>query len=785
MSTDIEILETGYEIPSSLYGEIDHLESLINRFRNGEINEAELKAHRVPFGVYEQRTKGLFMVRVRCAAGIITPAQLKGVGSLANQYGSGRLHITTRQEVQIHDIALINIVPVIRGLLEFKLASRGGGGNTVRNITASWDSGIAPEEEFDVTPHAVALTSKMISISGSWLLPRKFKIAFSNSAVDNAYATVNDVGFVATIRDGVRGFKVFVAGGMGRMPQAGELLHDFISEDKIFEVAEAVKRVFSEFGNRRNKHTARLRFLYNSLGRARFIDLYETKRREIRDENQGEFSIITRPQFLPQEVSLKAQIVQDDSFKLWRSRYAIAQSQSGLFAVRLPLTLGDLSGGQAIELAGELEAFGDDTIRFTNDQNVALRNIPEAFLGNIYHLAVRLFPQHTLPPVLSGAVACAGASTCQLGICLSRGALLATVERLWKSGLNLDTLGKFRLHFSGCANSCGQHGLAHLGFSGKVGRKGDDVYPAYSVVAGAMINSDGETKLAQRIGDVAARDVPQFIEEFLSHYILNFNKYSSYHQYLDYEGISQLRILCDKYSLVPEKNRNDLYYVDWGAREQFSLQGRGTGECATGLFDLIDLEIARMREARKLLIDEGNEAGETVIYDAIVHAAKALLITQGAEAAGDLHALQLFERFFISTNIISERFRGLVSVASGGLEHCASLNHEDVIALCDKIESLYSSMDETLKFHTPSDTKVSDAERVDMEKDLRGVVCPMNFVKTKLALSQLGTGQVLKVLIDNGEPAENVPLSLKAEGHEIIRQQKENGFWSIIIKKVR
>ena len=271
-----------YQIPNSLKREIDALEKLIVGFQAGTVDAGTLKVHRVPFGLYEQRQDGTYMARVRCPGGMITPDQLKAVALLSDKYGNDEIHITTRQELQIHGLSGDRLVPLLRHLLIEGLSTRGGGGNTVRNLIVSPESGIDPDEIFDVSPHACALTTRMIADPGSWLLPRKFKIAFSCSARDTGYARFNDVGFVARIQDGVRGFRVYVAGGMGSKPEVGHLLEDFISEQQVFAVTEAVKRLFSRHGNRKNRHAARLRFLWRDLGEGRFRSLYEEQLAELR-----------------------------------------------------------------------------------------------------------------------------------------------------------------------------------------------------------------------------------------------------------------------------------------------------------------------------------------------------------------------------------------------------------------------------------------------------------------------------------------------------------------------
>ena len=339
-----------YKIPKNLAAELDELNSYIERYRQGEIDGATLKVRRVPFGCYEQRVDGSYMARIRTTGGALTPLQLHKIATLSTRYGSDAIHITTRQEFQIHDIALENVLPVMRELLTVGLATRGGGGNTVRNILISPDAGIGVDEVFDPSPYAFALTSRLIAESDSWLLPRKYKIAFSNSDADSAYAQFNDLGFVAQIRDGKKGFRVFVAGGFGTKPQVGHLLHEFIPGEDIYLVATAIKRLFDAHGNRKNRHAARLRFLWNTLGEARFRELYEEYLRLVRAENP--------PALLLEEVPNNSTIpsfapVMDGSpeFEQWKKRFVEAQRQSGLVSVLVPISLGNLKNADAIRLA--------------------------------------------------------------------------------------------------------------------------------------------------------------------------------------------------------------------------------------------------------------------------------------------------------------------------------------------------------------------------------------------------------------------------------------------------
>lgn len=783
---------TFYRIPPELDTEIGDLEQLIEKNSRGEVPDAELKAHRVPFGVYEQRKLGTYMVRVRCPGGALAPWQLKRVAELSTSYGGDSLHVTTRQEIQIHDVELDGVIPLIRELRASGLASRGGGGNTVRNIMASWDSGIAPDEVFDVFPYAAALTNRLIAENDSWLLPRKYKISFSNSPGDNAYATLNDLGFIAALRDGKPGFKVYVAGGMGRKPSVGKLLHDFIPADEVYLVAEAIKKLFAKHGNRRNKHAARLRFLWNSLGESRFRELYEEERAALQEHNPAPLALPGFPNRAGESIPLTPITPPHDRrYELWRSRYVREQKQTGLLSVHIPLFLGKIANDRAVALAEFLSAFGSNVIRGTMNQNLALRNIPSAYLGNVYDIVTKTTELAHQPALMGNAVACAGASTCQLGICLPRGALEGVRRYLEKGTVDLDALGDIKLNLSGCSNTCGQHVAADLGFFGKVARRGQRMYPAYNVVAGAVI-ADGETRLARRVGEICARDLPRFVADCAAKYREAAQTYPTFGDYVRNGGAEQLGELCQRYDDIPDFEDDKNYYFDWGSEELFSLAGRGIGECSAGLFDLIEVDLDSARKAgEELAAGEGYEPDPQVLYRLVVSTARALLITRGVEARSDREIFERFTTLFIDTGLIDARFKALVAAASSGKEGLTPRMAGDATALLGAVEQLYATMDNSLRFAaelSPKQTPAGDGgpapgPEAAAIKDFRGVGCPMNYVKTKLALAGMQAGEALEVLLDDGEPIENVPRSAAADGHTVEAKQQKDNHWSVLIRK--
>jgi len=502
-----------YIIPSSLDSEIIDFNAHVNRFINGEITSIELKHQSAPFGVYEQRNQK-FMIRIRCAAGINSPMQLKTVGQLSNKFGGDEIHITTRQELQLHDVEPENIIPAINELKKVGLASRGGGGNTVRNVLASWDSGIAKNEVFDVTPHAVVITNKLISEGNSWKLPRKFKIAFSKSDQDNTNARCTDIGFIASEQDGKKGFKVYVAGGMGRQSQSGNLLHNFIPEDEIYYVTEAIKMLFYKYGNRENRNQARLRFLWNSLGKDKFIELYNEELANVKNTNSEKFILPVIKNNSNENISLDEKTLSSEEFELWKKRYVSAQKQTGLFSVDIPFLFGNIKNDDAIALAQLLSNFGENTIRFTIHQNIMLRNIPGKFLGNIYELICKIAPLSAKPRLIGNCIACTGSAICKIGICRPRGLLKKLNAELEKINLPLDEFPDIKINLSGCPNSCGQHHIADLGFAGRIKSENGERKFYYSVFKNAEVIND-LLSLAKQTDEIPEENVVDYIVGWL------------------------------------------------------------------------------------------------------------------------------------------------------------------------------------------------------------------------------------------------------------------------------
>ena len=776
-----------YSIPDSLKSDIGAFAKHVHDFRNGEIEAVKFKAIRVPMGIYEQRKNGTFMVRVRCAAGMITPTQLKEVALLARREGTEPIHITTRQELQLHNVQLEQAPGILEQLYHLGLSSRGGGGNTVRNIMASEDAGISPVEVFDVTPYTLALTNTLIAEPDSWSLPRKYKIALAGNDSDNANATFSDLGLIATIRSGEKGFKVFIGGGLGSKPTAGFKLSDFIPATDLLYVGEAVKILFSEHGNRRNRHKARIRYIFYKLGEERVFELFHEIFNRLKAEGNYELVLPEVSQALN-----KGQLIdfnpENELPGKWLKRYAKAQKQTGFYSVEVPFNQGMAKAETLIKLAEFLAPLGEDVIRFTMRQNILLRNIPGQLLNSLYQELKDLGVEVDLPRILNSLVSCAGADTCRLGICLARGASSAIKDSL--SGISedqLDELSDIRVNLSGCPNSCGQHNLSNLGFYGKASRN-DRLYPAYYVVAGGR-TGDNKARLASKFGEISAHDLPQFTAQLLGKWSVKKERFSDFNEYLDREGQTDIEELIANYESIPSFETDKNYYFDWGAQDIFSLAGKGAGECSAGMFDMIDFDRDAILDIQKGIEHSSDqELINKSLYGIVFHASRMLLVTRGIEPSNREEVFTSFIQSFILEGHVRQEFEPVVKLALENSEASFIEFRALIDELGKTVIGLYNNMDDSLQFKTTPDIPkvigiVAGAAPDKRFKDFRGVACPMNFVKTKIELASMKSGELLEILLDDGAPIKNVPGSVRNEGHHILEEKQNENFWSVLIRK--
>jgi len=768
--------KTTYRIHETVVEDTHAFPREVAKFLAGEASPVAFRAVRVPMGIYEQRKSGTYMVRIRLAGGVCLPHQAKRVAELAEEFGNGIVHITTRQDMQLHDVLVQSTPVVLERLLEVGLSPRGGGGNTTRNVTACLLAGVCPDEAFDVTPYAITLTEHLLANRANFNLPRKFKTAFSGCGKDCALCSVADLGFFAHTREGVQGFSVYAGGGMGAHSALGIEIEKFVPAPAIFEVTEAVKRLFDQHGDRVNRHQARLRFVVERMGPDEFRRLYRQELAQVRREGISVPEIRVGENGAAPAGSMPADEPDDPGYRLWQARHVFPQKQAGLCAVRIPLSLGDIRARELSALAELAVVVGDGALRATQDQDLYLRGVPGASLYELYR-ALRESDERLIAIPSIRSVVCAGASTCKLGLCLSRGLAQAVEAEL----RGLDAAFDEPIRINGCPNSCGRHPIAPIGLQGGAVRTNGRLVPVYSIMVGGRA-AEGNAALARFVAKVPAKAVPALLREFWSAAATNRQDGETLDNLIDRWGADYLRTLAAKYAHVPSYEEAPEFYRDFGCDEDFSLAGRGPGECGAGVMDVIALDI-----------DEAKTAlAQNALYDAVVMTTRALLITRGLEPKKDREIFAAFSEHFITSRWVGPRAQLVLDAALDlrlGDRNTLEDLRDEIRALLSRVEELFRSLDSNLQFRVkpvelPAVQESAHSLRVAQELDLRGVVCPMNFVRAKIQLEQIETGQVLDVLLDDGEPVRNVPASLAQQGQEVLSVAREGGHFRVRVRKV-
>jgi len=748
-------------IPESVKQDVLDCRKHIEKFLDGQTSPVAFRAYRVPMGVYEQRAAGRLMVRIRIGAGLVLPSQLERIAQLSKTFGNGILHVTTRQDIQIHEVDAENIPDVLEGLLEVGLSARGGGGNTVRNVTACSRAGVCPKEQFDVAPYAIAVAEYLLQHKSSFNLPRKYKIVFSGCADDCAFASVADLGFFARRQNGDKGFSVYAGGGMGSNPAVAVRIEGFVNESEIFEVAEAVKRLFDKHGDRSNKHKARLRYVLARVGVEQFIQLYKSERAELSKSGlQGEIPEIR------DIVSLSKQSAGKDTGEVKSQTNVQPEKTPGLFTVTVRLSLGDIGADDLLKVGQIAEEFGQGLVRTTQLQDFMITGVPRENIEAV-NRALEALSVNGSADGSPKVVACTGAATCKLGLCLSRGLANAISEKLTS---NSDTI----IRISGCPNSCGHHYIADIGFQGKARRIAGRLMPFYDVLVGAR-TVEGDARLAQTIGTVPAKRVPELLAEALDS---------------GGDAQEQIRSLVGSYSDISPSSLPEDYYYDFGATEPFSLAGIGPGECGAGVMDVIKLDLDEANEALEAAKKTATGAEKSKsIYRAIVAVARALLVTCGLEPKKDREIFAAFSEHIIEPGWVKSGTKQLVDNAMDWrLGDRASIDDlaMEVEDLVNRVKELFLSLDANLKFKIPTVTGNDNIEAPKSENhviDLRGVACPLNFVKAKLELERIEVGHVLEVLLDDGEPVRNVPHSFADQGQEVLGVKSVGEHFCVMVRR--
>jgi sulfite reductase beta subunit-like hemoprotein len=581
-------LQTEAEYDATVRADIEQFRAHAEKFVAGEITDDQFRAQRLRRGIYGQRQAGVQMIRTKIPGGILTALQMDQLALIADEFGGGKGHLTTRQNIQYHFVPLLRVPALLHALADVRLTTREACYNTVRNVTACPLSGLLEEEAFDVHPYARKVAFAFLHKELTDSLPRKFKIAFSGCKEDCVLCAIHDIGLRAVIRDGKRGFRMVVGGGLGPLPCEAHLLDEFVPEERLLNRCEAVIRLFSKHGNRQNKNKARLKFVVRERG---FDWVKEQIEKEYHDilTNGGIPMPATVPDGFGGFQSSPPPLGTGDllpvlgpnghshpEYERWLQTNIRPQKQTGYAIVTVKVAQGNLTGDQMRGLADISRNAGDGLIRVAVDQNIVLAYIPLRRLPQMYKALDEIGLADAGAREIDDVTTCPGAYSCNLGItkAMNLGAALAAEVRDYPDSL----VRKLQIKVSGCPNSCGQHWIGDLGFYGNARKIDGKEVPYYQMLLGGGYDEAGLMRFGVAVQSIPARLAPTAVRRVLEHYVANRRAGETFRDYVLRHKVETFRLMTN--DLAKPAETFPEMYQDWGDEMGYSLK-LGRGECAS------------------------------------------------------------------------------------------------------------------------------------------------------------------------------------------------------------
>ena len=600
------------------------------------------------------------MMRIKIPFGKMSAEQLEVLSELAEENSDSILHVTTRQDIQLHFIHIEDAPDMMRRLAAVGITTREACGNSVRNVTACEYAGVCSTQAFDVTPYANATTQYLLGHPDVQDFGRKFKIAFSGCE-DNpcGLVTFHDLGAVAQVRDGKRGFRVVVGGGLGAVPVQAKVLAEFCPEEELLPLAQAVARVFARLGEKQSRARARIKFLVQKVGIDEFKKLVAEERETLRpDPRWTDFlEDLHATDEKPIRDAGPLPDVASAGFHEWAKHNLRSQAQEGYYVAIVKMPLGDFTSAQGRALAELARKYTGDAIRCTVEQNLAFRWLSGADAVAFYEALDALNLAESGAGTIRDMTSCPGTDTCKLGISSSRGLTGELRNRLNVIKDELDpAVESLRIKASGCFNSCGQHHAADIGFTGVSRQVGGRKVPHFNVVLGGQWTENAKS-YGLVVGAVPSKNIPKAVELITAHYLANREGDESFQAFIARVGKKDFRKVLAPIQKPPAYEEDPSYYSDWGDPREYNIGDIGVGECAGEIVPFVEFGL---QEAEQQLHDaqDALEAGQaqtaaTGGFTSMVTAAKALvrhLDVQVKDDADDvvanfkthLHDTQLF-----------------------------------------------------------------------------------------------------------------------------------------------
>ncbi|HYG39002.1 MAG TPA: nitrite reductase [Cytophagales bacterium] len=639
--------------------DIIDLEKRIRLYREGKITDEKMRSLRLVRGIYGQRQPGVQMIRIKIPQGVLTFKQLLKICDISDKYASKNLHLTTRQDIQIHYVSLDRTPELYSELAKDDLTLREACGNTVRNVTASPTAGIDPNEPFDVTPYANTTTHYFLRNPISHDMARKFKISFSASDEDTAFSFIHDVGLIPKIKevDGkeVRGFKVVIGGGLGAQPLHAFPAYDFLPADQIIPLIEGVIRVFDRYGERANRNKARLKYLIAKVGFEELMRMVEEERLALKSKTfpmpeEPKAVVIPEPRPNPEY-----EIKNPERYQAWLKTNVFEQKQKGYYGAFVRIPLGDIDTERARILAALMKDYTADDVRVTVNQGLLFKYIRLEALPYIYSVLERIGFDAPGHDSTADIAACPGTDTCNLGITSSTGAAKVLEDVINNEYPDLVHNSDIKIKISGCMNACAQHNMVSIGFHGSSVKHAQGVVPALQVLLGGGPLGDGKGRYSDRVIKVPSKRGPDVLRALLDDYENNSEQGEYYINYYERKGKDYFYQLLKPFANLATIEPSD--FVDWGHEKNYKT-AIGIGECAGVVIDLISTLFYEADEKFELSLDnlkEGNYADSIYqSYTGLIITAKALLLDKSVNCNTHIGIIDDFQKHFIESGEIKD-----------------------------------------------------------------------------------------------------------------------------------
>ena len=580
-----------------LQEEVEEYRDEVKLFRAGQVEEAPFMVFRLHQGVYGQRQPDAQMFRIKVPGGVLTPEALESLGEIVEKYTPLKKgHITTRENIQLHHMTLEDCAEAMEILGKVGLSTREACANTVRNVVAPPQSGVCPDELFDVMPYLAAYVRYGVRHPLTQNFPRKFKTSFTGCADhDDIISPLHDLAYIAQVRgegaNAQRGFKVLVGGGTSIMPKLGQTLYEFVSMDDYLRVATAIWRVFDRADMlRKNRMMARIKVLIHRIG-------FDAFKAMVAEELEKVDPVDPRPLMGLDQVYTESPppLVAAPSnghelpkeFLYWKETNVTPQKQAGYLLVHVTVPQGDIEVDQFPALAEIVREFTGGSARTTLEQNLALRWVPEGLLFDLWKALDAIGLSEPDAHGITNVVSCPGTDSCKLGITSSMGLGRAVREELLGNPAAYQDPAVKEMHvkISGCPNGCGQHHVANIGFHGAAMKDPSGMQiPAYELFLGGQYGDGAseETAYGVRIprAKVPAKKVPQLVRMIAEHFQENREPGEKFNDFLARVGAAPIKELAEKCADIPSLNGDSQgLYMDWEKTVTYKVE-RGEGECA-------------------------------------------------------------------------------------------------------------------------------------------------------------------------------------------------------------